>query len=69
MTEEKLGSRMERVQAAIRLENGDRNPVSLMMDYKFPCRFKGVTQGEYFRNRELEPSYSSMSLMNSVAGT
>lgn len=51
MTEEKLGSRMERVQAAIRLENGDRNPVSLMMDYKFPCRFKGVTQGEYFRNR------------------
>jgi len=51
MTAENLASRMARVQAAIRLEQSDRTPVSLMMDYKFPCRYKGVTQGEYFRNR------------------
>lgn len=50
---ENLASRMARVQAAIRLEEGDRTPVSLMMDYKFPCRYKGITQGEYFRDRSL----------------
>ena len=51
MKEDNLTSRLTRVQAAIRIEPGDRTPVSLMMDYKFPCRYKGVTQGEYFRNR------------------
>jgi len=53
MTVENLASRMERIEAAINLEKGDRTPVSLMMDYKFPCRYKGITQGEYFRNRNL----------------
>jgi hypothetical protein len=50
---ENLESRMARFQAAINLENGDRNPVSLAMGYKFPCRYKGITQGEYFRKRSL----------------
>ena len=53
MTADNLASRMSRVQAAIELKKGDRTPVSLMMDYKFPCRYKGITQGEYFRNRSL----------------
>ena len=51
MTTDNLATRMARVKAAISLEQSDRTPVSLMMDYKFPCRYKGVTQGEYFRNR------------------
>jgi hypothetical protein len=44
---------MNRVQAAIALKSSDRTPVSLMMDYKFPCRYKGITQGAYFRERRL----------------
>jgi hypothetical protein len=24
-----------------------------MMDYKFPCRYRGITQGAYFRERRL----------------
>lgn len=53
MATDTLTTRMARVQSAIGLEKGDRAPVSLMMDYKFPCRYKGITQGEYFRNRNL----------------
>jgi len=51
--EENLAIRMARFQAAIRVEKGDRVPVCLWMDYKFPCRYKGVTQGEYFKNRSI----------------
>jgi len=51
MTEDNLISRLARVQAAITLGTSDRTPVSLMMDYKFPCRHKGITQGEHFRNQ------------------
>lgn len=53
MTEENLSSRLARVQAAVQCEKGDRLPVIMAMDYKFPCRYKGITQGEYFRNRAL----------------
>jgi hypothetical protein len=53
MTEDTIETRMARVKAAINLEPGDRVPVSLAMDYKFPCRYKGITQGEYFRDRTL----------------
>jgi hypothetical protein len=48
-----LETRMSRVKAAISLEDSDRTPVSLAMDYKFPCRYKGITQGAYFRDRSL----------------
>lgn len=51
MTEDNLISRLARVQAAITLGTSDRTPVSLMMDYKFPCRYKGITQGEHFRGQ------------------
>ncbi len=51
MTEDTIDSRLARVRAAINCEKGDRVPVSLAMDYKFPCRYKGITQGEYFRDR------------------
>ncbi|MDP2859602.1 MAG: uroporphyrinogen decarboxylase family protein [Bacillota bacterium] len=48
-----LEKRLARFKAAIDLKMGDRTPVSLMMDYKFPCRYKGVTQGAYFRDRSI----------------
>jgi len=51
--EDNLKTRMDRVKAAIHLEQGDRTPVSLMLDYKFSCRYKGITQGQYFRDRSL----------------
>jgi len=51
MMEDNIDSRMKRVQAAIALESSDRTPVSLMLGYKFPCRYKGITQGAYFRDR------------------
>jgi len=51
--EDNLETRMARVKAAINLEEGDRTPVSLAMGYKFPCRYKGISQGAYFRNRSL----------------
>lgn len=53
MTADNLDSRMARMQAAISCEKGDRVPVWLFMDYKFPCRYKGFTQGDYFRNQSL----------------
>ena len=53
MTVDTIDSRMARVKAAINREEGDRAPVCLAMDYKFPCRYKGITQGEYFRDRTL----------------
>ncbi len=53
MTTDSLESRMARVKAAIALETSDRTPVSLAMGYQFPCRYKGITQGEYFRDRSL----------------
>ena len=53
MIEDNIDRRMKRVQAAIGLQSSDRTPVSLMMDYKFPCRYKGITQGAYFRERRL----------------
>ncbi|MBW2369212.1 MAG: hypothetical protein JRH15_15175 [Deltaproteobacteria bacterium] len=53
MAIDNLGSRMERIQAAIRLKRSDRVPVSLIMDYKFPMRYKGFTQGDYFRDMRL----------------
>ena len=53
MTEDTIDSRLARVRAAINCEKGDRVPISLAMDYKFPCRYKGITQGEYFRDRTL----------------
>jgi len=51
--EDNLETRMARAKAAIRLEESDRTPVSLAMGYKFPCRYKGITQGAYFRDRSL----------------
>ena len=53
MVKEDLVSRKARIKAAISHEESDRTPVWVMMDYKFPCRYKGITQGEYFRNRSL----------------
>ena len=53
MNEDNIESRMARVRAAINHEKGDRVPVSLSMDYKFPCRYRGITQGQYFRDRSL----------------
>jgi hypothetical protein len=50
MTAENLASRMARLQAAINLEKGDRVPVSLMMAAPMPGRYKGMTQGELYRN-------------------
>lgn len=41
---------MARVRAAVNLEQGDRVPVSLMMGAAMPCRYKGITQGELYRN-------------------
>lgn len=51
--DDNLETRMTRVKAAINLEESDRIPVSLAINYKFPCRYKGISQGEYFRNRSL----------------
>lgn len=53
MSVDTLENRLARFQAAIDLRPGDRTPVALMMDYKFPCRYKGVTQGEYFRDKSI----------------
>ena len=53
MTVDTIDNRMARVKAALNQEESDRTPVSLAMDYKFPCRYKGITQGEYFRDRTL----------------
>jgi len=53
MKEDNLASRMARIKAAISLEQSDRTPVSVAMGYKFPCRYKGITQGQYFRDRSL----------------
>ena len=49
MTTENLASRMARLQAAINLEEGDRVPVALMMGATMPCRYKGISQGELYR--------------------
>jgi hypothetical protein len=53
VAEDTIDSRLARVRAAISCKKGDRVPISLTMDYKFPCRHKGITQGEYFRDRTL----------------
>jgi len=52
-----LKSRLKRVQDAVAHRQPDRTPVSLAMDYKFPVRYKGHTQGEYFRNRSIGSKY------------
>lgn len=67
MTEENLTRRLERVNAAVRCEKGDRVPVIMAMDYKFPCRHKGITQGEYFRNRGLG-TQALMETFNELGG-
>lgn len=53
MADDTLARRLERVKAAVRCEKGDRIPVVMAMDYKFPCRHKGITQGQHFRDRSL----------------
>jgi len=55
--EENLQTRLKRVKDAIGHKQPDRTPVSLAMDYKFPVRYKGHTQGEYFRNRSIGGKY------------
>ncbi|MBW2367243.1 MAG: hypothetical protein JRH15_05105, partial [Deltaproteobacteria bacterium] len=41
---------MERFQTAVRLGKSDRTPVCIGMDYKFPCRYKGITMGAHYRD-------------------
>ena len=53
MIADTIETRMARVRAAIDLKPGDRTPVCLAMDYKFPYRYKGLTQADYFRGRGL----------------
>lgn len=43
-------NRQERIAAAVRLEPTDRTPVVPFIDHKFPCRQRGVTQAEAYRN-------------------
>ena len=47
MTADNLDSRIARMQDAISCEKGDRVPVWLFMDYKFPCRYKEFIQEDY----------------------
>ncbi len=67
MTQEDLTRRLARVQAAIRCEKGDRVPVIMALDYKFSCRYKGITQGEYFRNRTLG-TQAMMAVFDEIGG-
>jgi hypothetical protein len=50
MPADDLTSRMTRMQAAINLQKSDRTPVSLVMGATFPVRYKGFTQGDFYRD-------------------
>jgi len=54
MDTDTIDTRFARVKAAIDLKQPDRTPVCLAMDYKFPYRYKGLKQADYFQNRGLQ---------------